>query len=75
MRITESARKHGITDADMIHAIRYAVSYISQPSNIRVYFGADTTGRILEVGVADWDLDEARVIHAMPIRPKFYVFL
>jgi hypothetical protein len=36
--------------------------------------GADTTGRLLEVVVLDPD-DEPVVIHAMPLRSKFYDLL
>lgn len=76
MRITDSARKHDIEDADMLHAIDYAIRIIEQEydGEIRqLIIGADRTGRLLEIVVVT---DEpARIIHADVLRPKFYDYL
>lgn len=58
--ILQSARKHQVSDDDMLHAYRHP---------IRV-FGADTAGRMLEVGVAESEGIEF-IVHAMPARAKF----
>lgn len=43
--------------------------------NKTLLIGADTTGRLLEVVVADIDTDLPRIIHAMALRASFYRFL
>jgi hypothetical protein len=37
--------------------------------------GPSSDGTMLEIGVLDIDGDDPVVIHAMPLRPKFYRFL
>jgi len=37
--------------------------------------GPATAGALLEIGVLDIDGDDPVVIHAMPLRSKFYRFL
>ncbi|MGH9067534.1 MAG: hypothetical protein ACRD0J_08615 [Acidimicrobiales bacterium] len=70
MQITDDARKHGIADLDMEHAVRNPIRVLSQGDR-DLYIGADRTGRLLEVVVLDDD-GEPVVIHAMALRPKFY---
>jgi uncharacterized DUF497 family protein len=76
MQITDSARKHGITDAAMLHAVANALRIIEQEydGEIRqLIIGADQTARLLEiVVVAD---EPVRIIHADVLRPKFYDYL
>lgn len=76
MRVEESARKHNISDADMLHAIEFALRRIEQEydGEIRLLvFGPDRTGRMLEIVVVT---DEpARIIHADVMRPKYYKYL
>jgi predicted GNAT family acetyltransferase len=71
MEIADSARKHGIADADMLHAIRNALRAVDQGDRT-LYIGADRNGRLLEVVVLDEDEEDLAVIHAMPLRRKFY---
>jgi pyruvate carboxylase len=66
-----SARKHGIADEDMLHAVRVSVVQASQDARRVLHIGADTAGRMLEVVV----VDGSTVIHADRLRPKFYAFL
>jgi len=75
VEIRDSARKRGIADADLIHAIRYAVAILDLDDDIRMYLGPDRSGQLLEVGVADPDTDEARVIHGMALRRNYRRFL
>lgn len=64
-----SARKHGIADADMEHAVRNAIRVLDQGDR-DLYIGADSNGRLLEVVVLDDDTPV--IIHAMVLRAKFY---
>jgi hypothetical protein len=75
LKVREGARKHGISDEDMRHAVRYAVRFRRLDEQMSLLIGADTTGRLLEVVVAEIDTDRARIIHAMPLRRSFYRFL
>ncbi len=62
------------TDEDMRHAVRHAIRSRDLEENTTLLIGADTTGRLLEVVVADLDTDDARIIHAMALRVSFYRF-
>ena len=59
--ILSSARKHGVTDIDMLHA------YLD---DLTMLIGADSSGRVLEVGVASAEGFDF-IVHAMPARLKF----
>ncbi|MHB8188241.1 MAG: hypothetical protein ACYDDU_19680 [Dermatophilaceae bacterium] len=75
MEIAGSARKHGVSDEDIEHAIRHPVREILGEGRILI-IGADRTGRFGEVVVLDDFPDEAPVIiHAMPLRRKFLPYL
>ena len=83
METAESARRHGVTDEDMQHAIRNAVRTLAPgdgpyegPPYSALFIGADHSGKLLEVIVLDDDPDEPPVvIHAMPLREKFWPYL
>lgn len=75
VEVREGARKHGVKDEDMRHAVRHAIRTRKLDDNKTLLIGADTTGRLLEVVVADFDSDRARIIHAMALRASFYQFL
>ena len=70
MRITESARKHGIADEDMLHALRNVIR-IAASDEFTMVIGPARDGQLLEVGVLDASGDDPVVIHAMPVRPDF----
>lgn len=62
MEIADSARKHGVPDEDITHAVRNPIRLVA--------------GCFLEVVVLDDDPDEEPVIiHAMALRPKFRDYL
>jgi hypothetical protein len=72
MDVADSARKHGVSDDDMHHAVALAVR---QGSADRVpVIGPDRVGALLEIVVLDPDTEPV-IIHAMPLRAKFYRFL
>ena len=75
VEIADSARKHGVLDEDMQHAIRHPVRIV--PGDGRdLVIGADRSGRLLEVVILDDDPEqEPIVIHAMPLRAKFHRYL
>lgn len=68
--ITNSARRHGIADVDMLHAYRNHVDAFNVDEGLIMLIGPDFVGRMLEVGV-DIKGDTERIVHAMPARPKF----
>lgn len=68
MEIKPSARRHGINDEDIRHALRNA-RQIEDHDDIFIAIGGDRSGRLLEIGFVERD-DEVIVIHAMPARPK-----
>ena len=67
--ILNSARKHGIEDEDMLHAYRDPIR-VFDLGELMMLIGADTDGRMLEVGVARADAVDF-IVHAMRARPKF----
>jgi hypothetical protein len=73
VEIAASARKHGITDADMLHAAQNAIAEVGQDDRV-LLIGAGHDGTLLEVVVLDPDTDPV-IIHAMRLRPKFHKYL
>lgn len=71
MRIGKPARKHGVPDADIWHGIRNATN----DEDLTMLIGPAGSGAPLEIGVLGLDGADPVVIHAMPLRPKFYRFL
>jgi hypothetical protein len=69
--IEPSARRHGVLDDDMLHALRnHWRAFETDDPAVTMYIGPATTAEPLEVGVVHDD-QGAAVIHAMPARPKF----
>ena len=67
--IVASARKHGISDSDMLHAYRNPIR-VFQVDDLVMLIGGDESGRMLEIGVAAAEGIEF-IVHAMPAREKF----
>lgn len=68
--IHPSARKHGISDADIEHAVSHAMSIDDRDNGTRLYLGSARNADLLEVAtIVDDELEIA--IHAMKMRPKF----
>ncbi|REJ06422.1 hypothetical protein DY023_06340 [Microbacterium bovistercoris] len=77
MRIAASARKHGVEDADILHALDNMIRYREQEygGELRIFaIGADHTGRLLELVLVPAD-QPALVIHADILRPSRYDYL
>lgn len=71
MEIADSARRHSVSDEDMLHAFNHALRSIDQDDR-RLYIGPSRTGAPLEVVVIGDNEDDPAIIHAMPLRPKFH---
>lgn len=76
MEVRPSARKHGLSDDDIRHAIDNAIAAITRPEQpeFTMLIGPDATGRLLEIGAIETD-DQDYVIHAMIARPKYLTML
>ncbi|GLY20138.1 hypothetical protein Kisp01_71520 [Kineosporia sp. NBRC 101677] len=68
--IAGSARKHGATDEDMLHALANPIRIFEVDDGLRMFIGPDQSARLLEVGVVEGDLAPV-IVHAMSARPKF----
>ena len=69
--IEASARKHGVGDDDMLHALRnHWQAFETDDPDVTMYIGPASNAEPLEVGVVN-DEEGTAVIHAMPAGPKF----
>ena len=66
VEIKGSARKHGIADEDILHAVDNAM-FVHFFDDYRMIVGPARNGALLEVGV---NLS-VQIFHAMPARTKF----
>ncbi|NNF53053.1 MAG: hypothetical protein HKN03_01290 [Acidimicrobiales bacterium] len=69
--IEASARKHGVSEDDMMHAIRnHWRAFETDDPAITMFIGPSLDASPLEIGVVT-DEEGSAVIHAMPARNKF----
>ena len=69
--IEASARKHGVGDNDMLHALRHHWrAFETDDDAVTMFIGPSMSAEALEVGVVT-DGEGTAVIHAMPARQKF----
>lgn len=68
--IHPAARKHGISDADIEHAVTQAMSIDDRENETRLYLGPARNAEMLEVATVIEGGSEI-VVHAMKMRPKF----
>lgn len=74
MVIHPTARKHGIADADIRHAVEHALyaGDVEGDAPVRVlYLGPDRAGNLLEVVVIARDDGSELAIHAMKMRRRY----
>ena len=71
MEIHPSARKHGIADEDIDHAVEHAMTTDDQDDNTRLYLGPARSGNLLEVITIVRDDGSELAIHAMTMRAKY----
>lgn len=67
--ILASARKHGVSDNDMLHAYRNPIKVFHLDDLVMLIGGAES-GRLLEIGVAAGEGVEF-IVHAMEARQRF----
>ena len=75
VRIGDPARRHGVDDDDIWHAVRNATRRIEMDEDLTMLIGPARDGTPLEVGVLGLGSDDPVVIHAMRLRPKFFPFI
>jgi len=68
VRITRSARRHGVNDEAIRHAVTNAIRLIETDDGLFI-IGADTSGQMLEVVARPSETGDLIVFHAMPLRP------
>lgn len=71
MEIHSSARKHGVGDEDIEHAVENAMSIDEQEDDTRLYLGPARDAELLEVVTIVREDGAELVIHAMKMRPKY----
>lgn len=70
--MAESARKHGVADEDMAHALRIPVHVFDLDGGLSLVTGPDRAGSLIEVGFVVAVDGVIVIVHAMrPARPKF----
>lgn len=79
MEIYRSAHRHGIDEASILHARDRALTVVdlepdADPPKV-LAIGPDSAGNLLEVIWLELADDAELVIHAMPLRSKFYDLL
>jgi hypothetical protein len=75
VEIHASARRRGITDEDIEHAVDHALAIGEQDDAKVLSLGPDRAGNILEVVSMLRDDGSEIVIHAMRMRAKYQPFL
>ncbi len=73
MEIHDSARKHGVADQDIVHAIDHALATedAGEDPDRWLLIGRDTAGNLLEVVVLITAEATQIAIHAMPMRDQY----
>ncbi|MFT4156315.1 MAG: hypothetical protein QM630_00040 [Microbacterium sp.] len=69
--ILDSAYRHGVTDAAMLHALRFPVRHFVQDDSMTMFIGPDETGTLVEVGVIERHGVIAIAYATHPARPKY----
>jgi hypothetical protein len=73
VEIHRSARRHGIDDRDMLHAINFSlvVEDLGEDPDRWLIIGPDTAGNLLELVILMTAEGAELVIHAMALRPAY----
>jgi len=68
-----SARRHGVDEEDMVHAVEHAVAVedVGEDPDRWLVIGPDRAANLLELVVLVTDDGSQLIIHAMPMRPKY----
>lgn len=68
--IATSARRHGVSDKDMLHAYRNPIRVFELDDGLTMIVGANHAAVLFELGVVA-SVQSAVIVHAMRVRPKF----
>ena len=68
--ISDSTRKHGVADEDMLHAYRNPLRIFELDEGFTMIIGAGRTAIVFEVGVVHAGTTPV-IVHAMRAREKF----
>ena len=68
--IAESARRHGVSDEDMLQAYAHPVRVFDLDEGFRMVIGANNAATLYEVGIVAGE-DRPVIVHAMQSRDKF----
>jgi hypothetical protein len=71
VEIHSAARKHGIADADIDHAVEHAMTIENQNDDTRLYLGTARNAALPEVVTGLRDDGSEIAIHAMRMRAKY----
>lgn len=71
LEIHPFARKHGLSDEDIEHAVKHAMGIDDQDDNLRLYLGPARDADLLEVVTVVEGRNRELAIHAMKMRPKY----
>jgi hypothetical protein len=73
VEIHGSARKHGVADEDILHAIDHAqaIEDIGEDPDRWLVLGPDRAANMLELVVLTTVEGDQLAIHAMPMRPAY----
>lgn len=69
--ILDSARKHGVLDEDVMHALRNHLHVYAQDEGFTMVVGPALDAQLLEVGFVESSDGDLLVIHAMAARGRF----
>ena len=69
--IVDSARRRGIADYDIFHALRNHIRTFGLDEGVTMVIGPSRDAQLLEVGVVESAEGDLLVIHAMAAREKF----
>ena len=68
--IAESARQHGVSDEDMLHAYAHPIRVFDLDDGLAMVIGANRAAIVYEIGVVDGTVAPV-IVHAMKARDKF----
>ncbi len=68
--IADSARKHGVSDEDILHAYRNPIRVFELDEGFTMVIGANHAAIVFEIGVVD-GIEAPVIVHAMRAREKF----
>jgi hypothetical protein len=71
LRIHPAARRHGISNPDIEHAVKHAIAIDDLGDWKRLYLGPGRNAALLEVVALVQGGKLQMVIHAMKMRPKY----